>query len=218
MDKSHQQYLQTVLEYRQQFGFRPYLGLVCMENLSMNPSWIDFSVSLRPTTGNNFYLPIFSIKPLIEYEQWHTGKFTPQLEHHRARPKTKFCLYLQSYPIPVRVYFCRQLARYKHVDCPGSSLNNCLVPGYGPLGSTSNNLDPWALRSQYKFTIAFENESAEGYLTEKIRMALTAGSIPIYWGDPRVAEFINPACFINCHDYPDFAAVIEHVKEVDPES
>ena len=56
---------------------------------------------------------------------------------------------------------------------------------------------------------------ADGYLTEKIRMALMAGSIPIYWGDPRVAEFINPACFINCHDYPNFAAVIEHVKEVD---
>ena len=213
--KSRTHCLQAVLKCRRHFGFRPYLGLISMENIRLNPSWSDFSVSLRPMAGDNFYLPIFGLKLLIKYEQWRTGKFTPQLEHYRARPKTKFCLYLQSYPIPVRVYFCQQLARYKHVDCPGVSLNNCLVPGFGPLRSAASGRNPWPLRSQYKFTIAFENESAEGYLTEKIRMALMAGSIPIYWGDPRVAEFINPACFINCHDYPNFAAVIEHVKEVD---
>ena len=215
--KSHQHCLQSALECRRHFGFRPYLGLVCMENLRLNPSWSDFSVTWQPTAGDNFYLPMFGIKSLDQYEQLLTGKFPPQLEHHRARPKTKFCLYLYSHDVPVRVYFCRQLARYKPVDCPGTSLNNCLVPGYGPLRSAASGIDPLTLtlRLQYKFAIAFENESADGYLTEKIRMALMAGSIPIYWGDPRVAEFINPACFINCHDYPNFAAVIEHIKEVD---
>ena len=215
--KSRSYCLRTALECRRHFGFRPYLGLVCMENLRLNPSWSDFSITWQPTAGDNFYLPLFTITSLEQYEQWRTGKFSPLLEHHRARPKTKFCLFLYSRYIPVRVYFCRQLARYKPVDCPGNSLNNCRVPGYGPLGSTSNlfGYHTFTLRSQYKFTIAFENESADGYLSEKIRMALTAGSIPIYWGNPRVAEFINPACFINCHDYPNFAAVIEHVKEVD---
>ena len=209
--------LGSSLKFRRHFGFRPYLGLVCMENLRLSPSWSDFSVTWQPTAGDNFYLPLLTISCLDEYEQLHTGKFTAELAHHRARPKTKFCLYLQSYDIPVRVNFCHQLTRYKHVDCPGNSLNNCLVPGYGPLRSAASHLDPWTLtlQSQYKFTIAFENESADGYLTEKIRLALLAGSVPIYWGNPRVAEFINPACFINCHDYPNFAAVIEHVKEVD---
>ena len=176
--------LWTTLKFRQHFGFRPYLGLICMENLRLNPSWSDFSVTWQPTAGDNFYLPMFTITSLDEYEQFRTGQFTPQLEHHRADPKTKFCLYLYSHDVPVRVYFCRQLARYKHVDCPGVSMNNCLVPGYGPLRSTSHPFDysTFTLRSQYKFTIAFENESADGYLTEKIRMALMAGSIPIYWG------------------------------------
>ena len=208
-------HLQTLLKLRRSFGFRPYLGLHCIENTVLNPSWSDFSVTWQPTGGDNFYLPMFTITSLEQYEQWRTGKFSPQLEHHRARPKTKFCLYLHGHTVPIRTYFCRQLARYKHVDCPGTSLNNCRVPGFGPLRSALGDADPWPLRSQYKFTTAFESESADGYLSEKIRLPLMAGSIPIYWGNPRVAEFINPACFINCHDYPDFAAVIEHVKEVD---
>ena len=172
VEKSHQHCLQSALKFRQHFGFRPYLGLVCIENLRLNPSWSDFSVTWQPTAGDNFYLPMFTITSLDEYEQLRTGKFTPQLEHHRARTKTKFCLFLYSRNFRVRSYFCRQLARYKHVDCPGLSLNNCLVPGYGPLRSAASGIDPWilTLRSQYKFTIAFENESADGYLTEKIRM------------------------------------------------
>ena len=159
--KSHTHCLQAALKCRRHFGFRPYLGLVCMENLRLSPSWSDFSVTWQPTAGDNFYLPMFGIKSLDQYEQLLTGKFSPQLEHHRARPKTKFCLYLYSHDVPVRVYFCRQLARYKPVDCPGTSLNNCLVPGYGPLRSAASGIDPLTLtlRLQYKFAIAFENES-----------------------------------------------------------
>lgn len=35
---------------------------------------------------------------------------------------------------------------------------------------------------RYKFTIAFENQSYPGYVTEKIADALMAGTVPIYWG------------------------------------
>ena len=81
--------LRTALKFRQHFGFRPYLGLVCMENLRLNPSWSDFSVTWQPTAGDNFYLPMFTITSLDEYEQLRTGQFTPQLEHHRARPQNQ---------------------------------------------------------------------------------------------------------------------------------
>jgi hypothetical protein len=38
------------------------------------------------------------------------------------------------------------------------------------------------------FHMAFENTVMEGYVTEKIADALAAGTVPVYWGDPRVTE------------------------------
>ena len=46
--------------------------------------------------------------------------------------------------------------------------------------------DKQAFLRDYKFTIAFENESHPGYTTEKIVEPMLADSIPIYWGDPLV--------------------------------
>ena len=71
------------------------------------------------------------------------------------------------------------------------------------------------LIKNYKFTIAFENQSTPGYISEKIAEPLAVGSIPIYWGCETIADYYNPQAFINCHDYPDFDAVIEHIIEVD---
>jgi len=75
--------------------------------------------------------------------------------------------------------------------------------------------DKLAFLSAYKFTIAFENSSYPGYITEKILEALVAGTLPIYWGNPMAARDFNPQCFINCHDFEDFDAVIDHVSNVD---
>ena len=69
--------------------------------------------------------------------------------------------------------------------------------------------------SSYRFTIAFENTSVDGYVTEKIVHPLIAGSIPVYWGSPDVAERYNPDAFINCHDFGSFEEVIERILEID---
>ena len=52
------------------------------------------------------------------------------------------------------------------------------------------------------------------YITEKIIYPLLIGSIPIYWGCPEVAEYVNPKAFINCNDYDSFDEVVERVKQV----
>ena len=54
-----------------------------------------------------------------------------------------------------------------------------------------------------------------GYLSEKIFHPLMVGSIPIYWGCPEVAQYINPDCFINCHDFSSFDDVIKEVLKID---
>ena len=64
--------------------------------------------------------------------------------------------------------------------------------------------------------MAYENTSYPGYCTEKLMDAFLSGSLPIYWGDPKVNEDWNPAAFINMNDYrSEWEFGIEHIKAID---
>lgn len=113
----------------------------------------------------------------------------------------------------LRQEFCKELMKYKHIDCPGSVLNNmkdAIEPRHGKW--YQGKVD---FLKNYKFTIAFENASMSGMVTEKIVQAFEAGTIPIYWGDATVTKLFNPKAFINCADYSSWDEVIERVKELD---
>ncbi len=115
----------------------------------------------------------------------------------------------------LRQQFCQKLMQYKHIDCPGKVLNNMSAEDLEP-----PNGDWWKSKleflKKYKFTIAFENSSSNGYTTEKLVQPLQSFSIPIYYGNPLVTRDFNPKAFINCNDYDNnFDAVIERVKELD---
>ncbi len=138
-------------------------------------------------------------------------------------PKTKFCnfVYSNSYmrTTKVRMVFCKKLMEYRQVDCPGKSLNNMprLLPlpyGTGAAGEEGHRAKRDFL-AHYKFTIAFENGSVPHYISEKIFHPLRVVSIPIYWGCPEIAQYINPDCFINCHDFSSFDDVIQEVLKID---
>ena len=105
--------------------------------------------------------------------------------------------------------------RYKYVDCPGQVLNNMTATDLEPRNSNweTSKID---FLKKYKFTIAFENSSSDGYTTEKLYHPFIAGSIPIYWGNPKVTCDFNPKAFINCNEYHnDWEAVIQKVIELD---
>ncbi len=130
----------------------------------------------------------------------------------------KFCNFIYSNATNgngaiLRQEFCKELMKYKHVDCPGSVLNNmkdAIEPRNGKW--YRGKVD---FLKNYKFTIAFENISMPGMVTEKIIQAFEAGSIPIYWGDDAVTKLFNPKAFINCADYSSWEEVINRVKELD---
>lgn len=121
--------------------------------------------------------------------------------------KKKFCnfVYSNANSEPERQHFFELLSQYKKVDSGGRFLNNI----GGPVE------DKLAFQKQYKFSIAFENSSANGYTTEKIIQAFAAGTIPIYWGDPCVGREFNEKAFINCHNYCSFEEVIQEIKKID---
>ena len=124
----------------------------------------------------------------------------------------KFANYVYSQKNPHREALFTALQSYRQVDAPGKSMNN--MP---PLDDLFPGDDMWQRKRnflrQYKFTMAVENYSSHGYNTEKLIDPLLAGSIPIYWGNPEVFRHINPACFINAHDYLpyNYSSLVKHI-------
>ena len=131
--------------------------------------------------------------------------------HKHERPtldsKTDFCSFVVSNPHgnETRAKFMDMLSEYNQVHSGGRWRNNV----GGPVA------DKLAFQKKHKFSMAFENTIYPGYTTEKLVQSFAAQTVPIYWGDPRVAETFNNEAFINCNDYPDLESVIERVKEID---
>jgi len=124
-----------------------------------------------------------------------------------VRAKTGFCAFVASSSAGdiARERIVALLDTHKRVAMGGGWLNNVGGP-------VSNK---YAFQSRYKFAIAFENASTPGYTTEKITDAFASGAVPIYWGDPKVAQDFNPEAFVNCHDFPSLEAAAACVREID---
>ena len=104
-----------------------------------------------------------------------------------------------------REKFVYELNKYKKVDL-GGEINNTI--GY----NITNNVE---FLSSYKFSIAFEKNSGDGYATKHIINSLLAGTIPIYYGDYLIDEYINPKTFILVRNDIDLMEKIEYIKEID---
>ena len=85
-----------------------------------------------------------------------------------------------------RLNFIKKLSLYKKVDMGGKFNNN--------VGGPIKNKIQFLLN--YKFSLAMENTNGDGYITEKIIESFYSGTIPIYYGNYMVDEFINPKAYI----------------------
>lgn len=203
--------------------------------ISNNPDYLFFSVF-----GNNHQnykcTKIFytgeNVAPPLEYCQWSFSfdyiddSRNYRLPHYLlydgyyelVRPKViedslanrKFCNFVASNGnCKERNDFVQQLSKYKKVDCAGRWMNNI-----GYIVS-----DKRKFQSEYKFSIAFENDAYRPghswYITEKIMEPMTVNSIPIYKGADKIGQDFNENSFINCHNYKNFSEVIEHIVHVD---
>ncbi len=182
------------------------------ENSRPNFTECDFAFSFDNTDEKNFRLPLSFRGNLGETLQDIFNQRTHAAELFAA--KKKFCNFIYKNPhCAQRNHFFRLLAQYKTVDAAGPLFHN--TPGVAPRGHASAYASKLPFIRQYKFTIAFENESHPGYTTEKIIHALAAGSVPIYWGNPHIARIVNPGAFINCHDFSSLEDVVEKVIALD---
>ena len=127
--------------------------------------------------------------------------------------KNEFCNFIHSnsnLAKPIRKDFFRALDSRIPVISAGRFLQNDRS-----LSNQANDLD-WhssKLKFQHRFwfTIAIENSESPGYVTERLTDAFLEGTIPIYWGDPRVAEEFNPQAFIDLRSYENFSVAIDDI-------
>lgn len=135
--------------------------------------------------------------------------------------KDKFCCFIVSNP---NCWERNKMFDFLRIIC------NNEVDSFGKWKKNVNVIIPerynreeyLKLISQYRFMITFENHSMPWYNTEKIYNALSAGTIPIYWGDPLIDEIYNTECFIHVKTFSDkqkqineFIKVCERIKEIE---
>ena len=127
------------------------------------------------------------------------------------KKKNVFCNFIYSHEsqLGMREKLFDALSEYKRVEAAGTYRNN-QPNSYYVKGATKHEL-----LDKSKFTIAAESMAYPGFCTEKIAHAFLRASIPIYAGDPLVAQDFNTKAFINCADYGSIADVVDRVKELD---
>jgi GR25 family glycosyltransferase involved in LPS biosynthesis len=130
--------------------------------------------------------------------------------------KNKFCAFVVTNPCnPVRNEAFHSLNRYKNVDSAGRLFNNVGDKIFAGLGGGGGELKKHEFLKQYKFCLAYENASSQGYTTEKLLHAKVAGCIPIYWGDPKVERDFDVKGFIDARNFKTPEELIEAVRKID---
>lgn len=135
-----------------------------------------------------------------------------------SQNRKKFCNFIFSNEVKYRNDFFKKLSQYKRVDAPGRCMRN-MDPlekeGHEKLSAEEWTKHKLKFMENYKFTIAIENYLLSGYTDEKIYHAMISGTIPIYYGNPKVSRDFNTNSFINVGDYKNFDEVVKRIKEID---
>lgn len=189
------------------------------ENKSPNYFFCDYSFSFEDSDEKNFFLPHF-----IEFEYFFDFKNdvkNEEIEAYKNSKKEKFCSFMASnYKAKERINFVKKLMKRTKVDCLGPVLYNMGVSdNIGKVDRSGGYIDwrkeKFEIIKKYKFTIAFENEQAYNYVTEKIYQPFIVGSIPIYWGAPNVDTLFNPKCFVNVNNFSSYEEAIDEIIKID---
>lgn len=148
--------------------------------------WLDFS-------DRHFRAPNFML-----YPQWQDLLDREASTIVNLNSKPDFCnfIYTNGNGHPNRVNFFDTLNKVKKVESFGKFLTNSDRSIDAPYINDWSQSKVESQRS-FRFSIAFENSGTPGYTTEKIVHALSADTIPIYWGDPQIGRVFNSERFID---------------------
>jgi len=182
------------------------------ENIAPDFNLCDYAIGFHHIDFDDRYLcsPGFDAEHVCE-----AGTVARQQAIAGDPIQKEFCNFIYSNPAadPIRDTFFQVLSTRKHVDSLGRHLRNKkgTAAERNEGGWVASKLE---MQRDYNFTIAFENSETPGYTTEKIAHAFLSGTIPIYWGDPRIADDFNPKAFIHVRDFATLEDCANYVVEV----
>jgi hypothetical protein len=134
--------------------------------------------------------------------------------------KELFCAYLAYNPIPRRENFFDILKEKANSEgmrvdalghCSGTSLESIRTSTRFSAGWIDEAVE---LLQPYRFSIAFENETVEGYVTEKLINAYLAGCVPLYSGTEDAFEIFNKRSLIYVDDFDDMSSAASYILTV----
>lgn len=169
------------------------------ENMIPDLNLCDYSVSLSEIQCGD---RTFTLRVPEEWKNFHLNLDEEGLLNR------KFCNFVYTNNLcadPFREKIFKSLSTYKRIDSGGSFLNN--------MGEKVK--DKHAFLKEYKFTLAIENSSQPGYVTEKFFDPLKAQSLPIYWGSSSISSIYNPNSFVNLMEYSSMEEAIEEIIRLD---
>lgn len=127
---------------------------------------------------------------------WHVKKSYDQLKKIRKIKKTKNISVITSNKLFTeghrkRYEFCMKLKEVfkDKIDLYGRGVNDFE--------------DKWDVLSEYKYSIAIENDFLEDYVTEKLSDCYLAYTLPIYYGCPNIDKYYNVESLVKI-DINDF--------------
>ncbi len=182
------------------------------ENHAADLNHFDYALTHEPVEDDRRH----------RFPYWQSGPlFNPairELAVHQPEPisadelaaeQRDFCAFICRNDVcRKRNNLVRHLNALRKVNCAGPFMNN--VGFLLPKGGTHK----FDYQRKHYFSVAYENEAATGYQTEKILDALLSRSIPLYWGNPRVEDEFNPDAFVHARRFASEKALIRHILEL----
>lgn len=88
----------------------------------------------------------------------------------------------------------------------GETILKNLSNFHGPLAQKDDGLFP------YKYHFAAENESEDGWFTEKLTDSILAECLTFYWGCPNISKYLDERAFIrlDLDDFEGSLAIVKH--------
>lgn len=180
----------------------------CGENITPDFNLYDYAIAFDQIQFGDRYFRLPNYLANLKYEE-DLKNVNNRRNSNYLDDKRKFCCIVCSNgnADKMRQTIVDEISKYKIVDSGGRYRNNIGHPN-----GVDNKLE---FQRNYKFVLALENASFNGYITEKIVEAFAAGGIPIYWGAPDIEKYFNPKAFINAMSFSSIDALVDRIKEID---
>jgi len=158
----------------------------------------NYAISFDPKTENNYRLPLWQYYLLLNPTLKQKLLFEPRINHEKF---DRGCSFVVSNPnnfLRNAFYDALKFQSWMQVFSYGRFKTNNFELQKESQGKYWRDAKySFFNRVKHQFNICFEHSSFPYYCTEKIMDSFLGGSIPIYWGDPKIKEDWNEEAFIN---------------------